>query len=144
MNEKQKNKLEQDYKNACNAYLKAFGLNYELFSNEDSPSSESLTNMWVLEEPGTIAEICGYFVKMEEIILCVDKNVPFNEFERWYQYNLDLSCIDISVPKINLRSWLGGCPRKTQKQIDGMIKAAEKKNIAYSEFQKALDDFEKD
>lgn len=144
MNEKQKNKLKQNYQNACNAYLKTFGLNYKLFSREDVLSPEDLTNMWILEEPGTIAEICDYSVNMEEIILCVDENVPFNEFERWYQYNLDLSCIDISVPRINLKSWLGGCPRKTQKQIDEMIKTADKKNIAYSEFQKALDDFKKD
>jgi len=99
--------LAEDYRRACNAYLKAFCDMYELEYDEDA---------WTVNDPGTIASVSDYFVDMEVIRLAVDRNAPEKEFMAWYDYCLELGMLEIrSTP--NFRSWLNGCPRLSEGDI---------------------------
>ena len=99
-------KLQQDYDNACNAYLEAFCKQYDMQYDDDA---------WVAREVGTIAEVSDLFLSMQDIKLCVDKNVKWEDLIQWYDYNLDAHAIGLDT--INLNSWLMGCPRTSKEKM---------------------------
>lgn len=99
-------KLQQDYDNACNAYLKTFCEQYDMQYDDDA---------WVAREVGTIAEVSDLFLSMQDIKLCVDKNVKWEDLIQWYDYNLDAHAIGLDT--INLNSWLMGCPRTSKEKM---------------------------
>ena len=106
-------KLKQHYENACNAYLKAFcdkhGFDYE-------------PDCWVANDTGTIACIADYFVSMETIITDINTDAPEEEFLKWYDYCLELSSLGVSgLP--NFKSWLAGCPRKSDAEFEKIRQA---------------------
>jgi hypothetical protein len=139
MMEKQKSLLRLSYDKACNSYLLAFCRNYGFVSKTEKVSTEALNDMWILGAPGTFANVGDYYVAFEDIQTCVDMNIPFREFDRWYSYNLTLSGIDSSIPDICLNSWLAGAPRLSRKQIFSLKCAADKRDKANAEFQHTID-----
>ena len=123
----------------CNSYLLAFCRNYGFFSKTEKVSSQVLNDMWVLGAPGTFANVGDYYDTLEDMQTCVDLNIPYREFDRWYSYNLTLSGIDSSIPDICLNSWLAGAPRLSRKQIFSLKTAADKRDEAAAELQQAID-----
>ena len=104
-----KEQLKRDYKNACNAYLKAFCEKHEY----DYDSS-----VWVADRPGEIACISEqYHVDMSTIIDDIELDAPEEEFLRWYDYCLEMSMIGAET-KPNFRSWVRGCPRRSPEEIN--------------------------
>lgn len=67
--------LKSDYINACNAYLKAF---CEMYGFDYYP------DFWIGDEVGGVIELGDYFVNINTIRTAVDRNVPREEFVKWY------------------------------------------------------------
>lgn len=104
-------KLKSDYEKACNAYLQAFCEKHG-YDYKDAARS------WVGGDVGGIAECADYIVRMEDIITDIDRDVPEDEFVKYYDYCLrvgSIACGKISTP--NYSSWLSGCPRMSEEQI---------------------------
>lgn len=103
-----KQELKQNYDNACNAYLEAFCKQYHI------PYDNRGNKMWVSCEPGGIYDMEDMCFGMEEIKLCVDKQVTWDDVTEWQDYNSDASYLGLNY--INLRSWLMGCPRTSKEK----------------------------
>ena len=101
--------LRLNYNEACNDYLLAFcekhGYDYE-------------PDAWVANDPGGIAEIADMFVTMADIITDIDRDVPEDEYVKYYDYCLRVGSIaggELTVP--NYENWLRGCPRIDEERI---------------------------
>ena len=101
--------LRENYKNACNAYLKVFCAKHD-YSFED--------DMWVGNEPGTVAACGDEFFNMETIKIDIDKNAPEEELLKWYSYTLEADEFHLPVP--NYDHWLMGCPRTDNEWFENM------------------------
>ena len=96
--------LQENYKNACNAYLKVFCAKHDYSFEKD---------MWVGNEPGTVAACGDEFFNMETIKIDIDKNAPEEELLKWYSYTLEADEFHLPIPNYN--HWLMGCPRTSEK-----------------------------
>jgi hypothetical protein len=103
-----KEELKANYEFAANAYLKAFCEKHDYEFEQDC---------WVGNEAGGIAMIADYSVGMQTIIDDIDMDAPENEFLAWYDYCLAMYRANAETTP-NYRSWLRGCPRKTQAEIN--------------------------
>lgn len=113
--------LKQNYENACNAYLKAFCEKYEFDYDPD---------MWVANEVGGIVCIADYYFDLHDIAYCIDNDVSYTALISWYDYSLDAGTYGFD--SINLKSWVSGCPRKSESElieIRYMAKRIEKMKI---------------
>jgi len=99
--------VKKDYENACNAYLKLFcekhGYDYD-------------ADCWVSDDVGGIACVSDLFVDMVTIRTDIDMDAPEEEFVKWYDYSVRLRCLGVDGTP-NFKSWLKGCPRKTEAEI---------------------------
>lgn len=102
----EKQELKLAYEAACTNYLAAFMEKYDL-SCDPEP--------WVGNEVGTVAEVGDYFFDFQDIKRCVDEDVTFDTLIEWYDYNIEVSIL--SLPTINLKSWLMGAPRISEFRI---------------------------
>lgn len=102
--------LKYRYENACNAYLSKFCSNTGL-SNDG----------WVVREAGGVALVGDYFIGMQDLISAVESKIGIDEFLEWYDY-----CLIVSDGSPNLRSWLAGCPRKSEEELE-QIEATRKR-----------------
>ena len=104
------NEVLENYNNACNDVVKAFSERYEVNVSEED---------WVAGEVG--GAICineEFFVGMEILIIMLKNNVPWEEFLRWWDYNMDANLLGLNT--INFVSWLTGAPRLSKEQLDGL------------------------
>lgn len=102
--------LRLNYNEACNAYLMAF---CEKHGYDYDPAA------WVANDPGGIAEIADMFVAMSDIITDIDRDIPEEEYAKYYDYCLRVGSIaggELTVP--NYDNWLRGCPRMDEAQIE--------------------------
>jgi hypothetical protein len=107
-----KDKLKTDYQNACNAYVKAFCKKHG-FDYSD--------NFWVADEAGTTACIGDYFIDMQTIISDIDLNAPEDDFLTWYDYCVEMHDFG-SENTPNFKSWISGCTRKSEEEIQELRK----------------------
>lgn len=94
---------------------------------------------WVADEPGTI--LCvndDMFFGFDEIRLCIDENIPYDQLLAWYDYRLRLGLIDPSIPTPNLKSWVMGCPRLSEPQIQELEKAHKRTLETQNELQELI------
>ena len=94
--------LKKNYNKACNAYLSAFCCLTELDNGG-----------WVAGETGGIATPGDYFVGMSDLITAVENKLDLDAFLEWYEYGM---IVGTGAP--NLKSWIAGCPRKSQSELD--------------------------
>lgn len=106
--------LKQEYEKICNHYLVAFANKYELSLEPDA---------WVGGYVGTVAYVSDYYFSFDDIRLCVDENVKWQDLIELYDYNLE-GCM-LGLNQINLKSWLMGAPRASNEKI-AEIKAMHK------------------
>lgn len=60
---------------------------------------------WIRDDIGGCLDINGYYtIDMQEIVLLVDNNIGFDEFDEWYSQWTDFE----REYRINLRSWIMG------------------------------------
>ena len=123
-----KEKLKKDYENACNAYLKAFCEKHE-FYGLDNPET-----FWIGDQVGGIANCGDFTFDMATIVTDIDKEAPEEELLKWYDYTVFTADLGITTP--NFYSWLQGCPRLSQQQLDCLSsKKSELESLKY-EFKK--------
>jgi hypothetical protein len=120
----QRKKLKQDYRDACNAYLRAF-------CEKHGYSYGSPDTWWVGDDAGGIAVIGDYTVDMATIRTDIDLDAPEPEFLAYYDYCIRATNLDISVP--NFRSWVQGCPRRTEKSLARLERMKERVKNAIDE-----------
>ena len=106
-----KEELKKRYTDACNAYLKAFCEKHE-FYGLDSPET-----YWI-DEPGGVANCGDLTFDMDTIITDIDKEAPEEELMKWYDYTLEASEFNLTIP--NFKHWLMGCPRTPGRWLDEM------------------------
>jgi hypothetical protein len=94
--------LKKNYNKACNAYLSAFCC----LTGLDNGG-------WVGSEPGGILQAGDYFIGMADLIVAVENKLDLDAFLEWYDYG----CI-VGTGAPNLKSWIAGCPRKSQSELD--------------------------
>lgn len=115
------------YKSSCNDLVRLFADRYEVSVGSDD---------WVAGDVGgTICINEEFFLNMDEIIFMMKNGVSWDEFLRWWDYNLDAHYLGLN--SINLRSWIMGAPHLTQEQIEG-LKEKQK------ELQDLVDKYKKD
>ena len=121
-------KLKADYNRACNALLEEFCRKHE-FEYE---------TYWVAGDVGTIACLQDYYyVDMQTIIADLEMDAPEEEFDKWYEYCLELGLLgDRQTP--NFKSWLRGCPRKSPEQIEELKELKQKVEDSKRIFEETL------
>ena len=97
------------YYGSCNALLEAFCEKHG-FDYEDARKS------WVA---GCVGETvcCGdYFFDMDVIVTDLKENAPERELFKWYDYATECHCLGTNG--CNYSSWLKGCPRLSETQME--------------------------
>ena len=106
-----KEQLKSNYRQAANAYLIEFCRKHDLENDG-----------WIGGDAGGVANCSDYCVDMQTIVDDINLDAPEAEFFKWYEYRLELGMLGVKVLP-NFRSWIKGCPRKTEVEI-AEIKAA--------------------
>ena len=120
--------LEQNYINACNAYLKAFCEKHG-YDFDDAT--------WI-HGVGEIAEFSDYYADMVTIKIDIDREAKVDEFIKWYDYTLRLGMLDCSgIP--NFENWLRRCPIKSEEEILKMEATRRKIEDLKNELKKMCD-----
>ena len=90
--------LRTNYEDACNNYLL------------------TLLNLWEQSAKDGYSLGETVFIKMDEIIFCVENNVSMETFMDYSDYCLKCNEYNFNVP--NLKSYFMGCPRVPQETFD--------------------------
>ena len=91
--------LIKRYEDLANDYLTAFVKQTGI--EEDAP-------FWVGGEVAGIACVADYFVDYATIRYVVDGKMPFEDFDKWYNYCADVKMIDESLFTPTLEQWCYG------------------------------------
>lgn len=108
-----KEQAREYFEKGCAEYLRLFCEKHE-FDYEDARNS--LPNRMLLD----VVCIGDYFVDMRDIITDIEQDAPEDEYEKWYFYTLDAHNLGLTTP--NYVSWLKGCPRCSQEEIERLFK----------------------
>lgn len=125
-------KLWNEWVTICNKYLRAF-------CEKHGYDFDEATNSWVSNFDGTVV-LCGdEYVTMEDIIIDIERNVPEEEFLKWYYYTIEVYPLMGCSP--NYESWLNGCPRLTKEEINKKIEITQiPENEKITRLKKEMDD----
>ena len=103
--------IKENYEKAVADYLNVFLKMYDF---------DILDAWWVSGEIGDVISIGDYFFGFRDIMLCVDRQVAWDDLLAWYDYSLEAHNLGFRAP--TLKSWLAGCPRKSEKEIEEILK----------------------
>ena len=93
--------LRENYEKACTDYLNALKATW---------GYETTYGYWVGNEVGgTYSFESDIFINMDNIVYCVNNNVPLETYEEWLDYCVWAGEFEQATP--NLKSWCNGCPR---------------------------------
>lgn len=132
MNMENRKQLKKNYEDACNAYLRAFCRKHG-YDEEDAIDS------WAAGDVGGIASVGDEFVSMDTIIADIDTQAPENAFYEWYDYCYRLHMISDEITTPNYRSWLRGCPRKSEEEIAALEEAHKRVEAARQALMKEIE-----
>ena len=107
-----KEQLRNNYENACNAYVKELEKMWELGEDSGWWAGDAVGEVYCFLDTETL--------RMDEIITCVEENVSIDEYFKWSEYNTFANEFNQNI--INLKSWLMGCPRLSEKEIANLKK----------------------
>lgn len=128
-------KLNDDYRNICNSYLKLFCEIHELEYDEDC---------WIGDMPGGVTCVSDYFVDLNTIIEdLTTETFEGRTFEDWYDYCLRLRMIDYNISTPNLKSYKMCCPIKSEEDIKSLEFSKKKVDEVKELFEKTLEEFKK-
>ena len=124
-----KQALKQTWEKVCNTYLQEFcrrhGYSYE-------------PDMWVADNPGTIACVCDMFVSMEDIRYDVDNLIDTGCFEAWYWKSVDVYSLT-KQKYMNYSSFCQGAPDQwTEERLNSIREAQKRVFEAQENFEKVL------
>lgn len=117
-----RDRIRHNYEHFCNEYLRLFCLKHD-FDFDDAKDS------WIGDRIGEVVCIGDYIFDMRTIRIDIDRNVPEEELLKWYDYSMEVVCLDMQ--SCNYNSWIAGCPRMSDaniermKELKGNVKRAE-------------------
>lgn len=108
MKDLDKKELRSNFEAACNAYASALNIMW------------SVGGYWAhnVGEVYLFANIEDYPITLDDLILCVDEEIAFDEFKEWSDY-CDFAR-EYGQQNINLYSWhhgYRGVPKETQERL---------------------------
>lgn len=130
--------LKEKYNNLVNEYLEAFVGKYYTF--DDGSKADTY---WVTNDIGGVAEIGDEFYNFSDIKYCVDNDVTKEQLFSWYDYTLRVKLIDHNFPTPNLKSWIAGCPRLSDQEIDDLEYRQHKIRALQHEFEELCENYKK-
>ena len=122
----EREQLKQNFEKVANEYLRLFCRKHDL---------DYKTAYWIADDVGSVCCINEYyFVDFAIIKTDIDYNADKEAFFEWYDYTTRLTALGtLTTP--NYRSWLLGCPRKSETEIQRL-------EALYNELQKSLNEQE--
>lgn len=105
-----KSHLKSEYKKACNGYVLALAnmWGWECIN----------CGYWVGDEVGGVYAYGDSYVGMDDIIYCVENDIPLEVYEEFVDYTVDAA--EFNLPKPTFREWCNGCHRVTKEALDKM------------------------
>ena len=122
----------ESYYNACNALLKAFCEKHE-FDYEDAKDS------WAANDIGGVACCGDLFFGMDVIVTDLEKDAPKEELMSWYDY--ELRCHFVGVSGVNYKSWLKGCPIRSEEELSKLEAYKKRVDDAERDFKRLLEEY---
>lgn len=110
----EREELKKKYSGIVDEYLKLFCLKHKLNYDEAKCG-------WVANEIGDVVCVGDYYIDFEDIRRDIDENVNADEYQKYYDYCVKVGEYGCTVP--NYRSWLAGCPRFSDTQLNEIEKA---------------------
>lgn len=107
--------LIKEYEKSVNAIIEEFKKKHE-FNVADG--------YWIGDEVGGVYDFCDTLTfDFRDILLDIKENAPKEEIEKWQEYNLRIWSVNnmvggVFLKEINYRSWLKGCPRLSEHELD--------------------------
>ena len=122
------------WRDVCNEYLETFCKKHEYTYEPD---------MWVGNDPGTIAMIGDMFVAMHDIRYDIDNDVDEKLFEAWYWKSVDVYELT-HINYMNYESFCKGAPDEwTEARMQTIREAQMKIDAAKKEFEDLIEDYKK-
>lgn len=119
------------FRRGCEAYLR-------LFCDKHGYDYEDAAQSWVAGDVGDVVCVSDMYVSLNDIRTDIDRDAPEEEFVKWYDYCLRLGVIDLSIPTPNYNSWLRGCPRRSEEEIEKLEEIHHKVEMAKAELENAI------
>jgi hypothetical protein len=111
--------LHDKYTDICNEYITIF------LKKHNFHSDYSGNDIWVANEPGTIALIEDMFVNFDDVRYDIDNDIPEEKFYKWYSQQERLTLIGLKY--LNYKSFCQGAPEPyTEKDIEEIIELQRK------------------
>lgn len=107
--------LINNYENAVNAIIKEFKKKQELTSNE---------GYWIGNQIGEVYDFGdAYTFDFNDVLLDIKENTVKGEIFKWRNYMLRIWQLNnmaggVLLNEINYRSWIKGCPRLTDDELN--------------------------
>lgn len=125
--------LKTRYQDICNIYLQEF------ITKHDFPCEYDSNDVWVGNNPGTIAMLGDFFVAFDDIRYDIDNNIPEEKYIQWYSRYEELSFLGLKY--MNYPSFCKGAPEPyTEEQINNIMVARERVNRAKEDLEKCMRD----
>ena len=122
------------WRDVCNEYLETFCKKHEYIYEPD---------MWVGNDPGTIAMIGDMFVSIHDIRYDIDNDVDEKLFEMWYWKSVDVYELTHNN-YMNYESYCKGAPDEwTEERMQAIRDAQKKIETAKKEFEELIEDYKK-
>lgn len=107
--------LKSEYTAVVRKYCEVFAEKHEL---GEEPFD------WVAEDIGGVINFGdNYYFNFDDIRTDIDRDAPIDEIFSWYNHCMRLHTISEDIPTPNYRSWLSGCPRLDEDQIQRLEEA---------------------
>lgn len=130
--------LKGKFDNLANEYLKAFIDKY--YTYDDGSKADTY---WIGKEIGGVVEIGDEYYNFNDIRYCIDNDVKKEQLWSWYDYTLRLGLIDSNIPTPNLKSWIAGCPRLSEQEINDLEYRQHKIQALQHEFEELCNNYKK-
>lgn len=125
--------LKKRYQDICNIYLQEF------ITKHDFPCEYDSNDVWVGNNPGTVAMLGDFFVSFDDIRYDIDNNIPEEKYIQWYSRYEELSLLDLKY--MNYSSFCKGAPDPyNEEQINNIKIARERVNRAKEDLEKCMKD----
>lgn len=111
--------LIKNYETAVNAIIEEFKKKQKIDSNE---------GYWIGNQIGEVYDFGDTMTfDFRDIMIDLKENAPQDEIFRWRNYMLRIWSINnmaggVLLHEVNYRSWLKGCPRLTNEELDTIEK----------------------
>ena len=108
--------LKENYEKACNDYVQALLILWDL---------DGFYGDWIGKEVGCVYDYGdGMFtIDMQDIVYCVENGVTEQEYEDMLEYCC--KCAEYNLPMIKINAWHKGAPRHDFTKLDAAKKALE-------------------